>query len=476
MLALSTDLYRVSIIMVILSVQLSSLVFASEIVSEQQSQAKTRQGQPISWREHIIDDSSVGKLSLSGSDGVSAADLDKDGFLDFVSVHESDTTYHGEPIGHIRIAWGTKNPNRWELTTLATGIEAAAAEDVAIADANGDGYPDVIVACELAHLIYFQNPGKSARRTYWQRIIPPLTQDRGSFIRVYFADLNNDGRPEVVASNKGAQNPDPTTTDLNNISFFVLPDEPLEGSRWREQVLGKVRIPINSQPVDLDGDGDIDVVGGSRGEARIMWFENKGDFRFEERKIETENSEFTYTGFNMDFADLDDNKLIDIITNGSGGSLLVLSQIQRDGGWGLRVLGNTLPDILVSVRLADIDSDGDLDAFTGSYSLGPRDRDGIDVDRNSPLGRISWFENRGMDAMWVRHDLSRRKRGMYDKWLAHDLDGDGDIDFVGTRGNSAPYDGLIWLEQLRGNAWPRVFNPARSNDSEDMPLPNRIFE
>lgn len=60
---------------------------------------------------------------------------------------------------------------------------------------------------------------------------------------------------------------------------------------------------------------------------------------------------------------------------------------------------------------------------------------------------------------------------MYDKWLARDLDNDGDMDIVGTRGNSFPYDGVIWLEQVR-SAKPRaVFDAAREVDSQDMPLP-----
>ena len=152
----------------------------------------------------------------------------------------------------------------------------------------------------------------------------------------------------------------------------------------------------------------------------------------------------------------------------------MLSRVEREGPWRLRVLGNTEPDMLVSIRLADIDGDVDLDIFTGTYSLGPRDRDGSDIDRNSSIGRISWFENRGSDQVWIRHDISRRKRGMYDKWLAYDLDKDGDMDLIGTRGNSAPYDGVIWLEQLRGDAWSNVFTPARMMDSEEMPLPNRV--
>ncbi len=176
------------------------------------------------------------------------------------------------------IAWRehiSDDPKRWDLSTLASGPEAAAAEDVGIADANGDGYPDVVVACELAH---------------------------------FFADFDGSGRPTVVAANKGGQNPAMETIERDNISFYLLPDDPLDGGRWREQVLGKVRIPINSQPVDLDGGGDLDVVGGSRGERRILWFENEGGLRFEEHAIDLVGATGEgrrLTGFNMDYADLD---------------------------------------------------------------------------------------------------------------------------------------------------------------------------
>ena len=56
---------------------------------------------------------------------------------------------------------------------------------------------------------------------------------------------------------------------------------------------------------------------------------------------------------------------------------------------------------------------------------------------------------------------------MFDKWIARDLDEDGDIDFVGTRGNSEPYDGVIWLEQVRTKASKQVFTPARGQESPE---------
>src|SRR5690606_579997 len=108
------------------------------------------------------------------------------------------------------------------------------AEDSAIGDLNGDGYSDVVVACELAHLIYLQNPGKNIRTTNWKRLIPPQTENRGSFIRVFLADLNGDGHPEVITANKGAQDPSKAKLEPKTISWFEITGDPLEAASWTE--------------------------------------------------------------------------------------------------------------------------------------------------------------------------------------------------------------------------------------------------
>jgi len=471
---------------VLLAATASSTSAASEhraapTVADTLTRAQATNGLYISWIEHIIDDALQSELPLSGSDGLTMGDLDGDGIDDIVSVHESDTQYNGKAIGHVRIAWGGKDPHDWQLTTLASGPEAAAAEDVDIADVNNDGHLDVVVAAELAHLIYFQNPqstrGVSARSNIWPRVILPVTTGRGSYIRTFFADFNRDGQIEVVAANKGEQNPELTVQAPLNVSIYHPPADPLNGAGWFEQPLTKVRIPINSQPTDLDGDGDLDVVVGSRGEARILWLRNDGNFKFLEHNITTAGQPIgtQLTGFNMDYADLNNDGRTDIVSTAWPGYLLWLDQPKQPGKpWQTHTIGNFLPDALVSVRLADIDGDGDLDAFAGAYSRGPRDEDGLEISAENSVGRIGWFENPGLQKVqepWPRHDISRRKRGMYDKWIAKDLDGDGDLDFIGTRGNSEPYDGVIWLEQRRSAAQKPNFRQARRTDSEQLPLP-----
>ena len=428
--------------------------------------------QHIGWREHIIDDNQLGPADLAGSDGLEIADLNKDGFIDIVSVHELDTQY-GVPKGYVRIAWGTSNPNKWELMTLASGQEAASAEDVDIADADGDGWLDIIVACELAHLIYFRNPTLKHLTSKWERTIPEITLNRGSFIRVFFADFDGDDKVEVVAANKGGENPDINNAPLNNVSIFKLPDDPLQGSQWEEIILTRVKIPINSQPVDLDLDGDMDIVVGSRAEARILWLENLGELIFKEHEIklsqDLEKGSWI-TGFNMDYADLNNDGKLDIISSVWPSSAYILYQPEKaTDSWNFEKVGSIHPDRLVSISVEDIDGDGDKDIFSGSYSLGSRDKDDT-LSLNRSFGSVVWFENTKNG--WMKNNILRRKRGMYDKWIPYDLDKDSDLDFIGTRGNSQPYDGVIWLEQIAVDGGESVFSAARSIDSQEVPFPD----
>ncbi len=449
-------------------------------VGDTPTRARAADGSFISWREHIIDDPALAGVPFSGSDGLVAGDIDKDGREDVVSVHESDAEYDSAqyvagfspPLaGHVRIAFASESPDRWTNITIAEGAEAPAPEDVALADMNGDGYPDVLAAAELSHIIYLQNPGPGAREEHWRRLILPMTRNRGSYIRVFAADFDGDGVPEVVAPNKGAQSPGPEDYARSTpVELYRLDGDPLDGDSWRRRVLGNYSIPQNAEPVDLDGDGDLDIVVGSRGESRLVFFENlgRGDLEFAEHAVGINGP--AMAGFNLEYADLNGDGRLDIVGAAARGLSWIAQPARKGDAWNAFPIGSFAPDSVTGMELADIDGDGDLDVMAGSYSRGSRTGDDAGVD--DPLGRIGWFENPGVaGADWTRHDISRRKRGMFDKFIARDMDGDGDIDFLGTRGNSRPYDGVFWLEQLRAAQPMAAFARARAVESEEVALP-----
>lgn len=459
----------------------STSLSAQTTVGDTPTTAQAVDQRYISWKEHIIDDPETAGFLLSGSDGLVMGDLDLDGFEDIVSVHESDTSYDSSVYtqgfippaeGYIRIAFGSSNPDSWTNVTLAEGADAPAIEDAAIADVNGDGYPDVIAAAELSHLIYLQNPGRNARTVPWQKLILPMTIDRGSFIRVFMGDFDGDGKPEVTAANKGAQTPGPEDYAKSTpVSLYKLNGDPLQGQNWTEIELGHYSIPQNSEPIDIDSDGDLDIMVGSRGENRLLWFENLdgSSLQFKEHALGINGT--LASGFNLDYVDLSGDGRLDIVGRTSQGLSWMEQPANIDHAWNAYTIGTFAPDSMTGLAIADINGDGHMDVLAGSYSRGPRQGDG-NVDKFDALGRIGWFENPG-DAKtpWTRHDISRRKRGMFDKFIARDLDNDGDMDFLGTRGNSAPYGGVFWLEQVRTTAPAASFQRARNEDSEEMPLP-----
>ena len=469
-------------------------------VADTLSEARTSSGSFISWREHRIDDEDLAGVPIRGGDGLQMADIDRDGFVDIVSVHEDSN--------HLRIAFGSADPDHWTLTTIASGDIVGAIEDVATGDLDGDGWPDLVSANEEAQLAFFRNPGSrgAARQGSWQSLVPPVSKDRGSWLRVFIADIDGDGRNDVTAANKGASDivdPDAPRVDRTT-SLFTIRGDPLDPSAWREQVLLAKDIPNTAMPIDIEGDGDLDVLAAARLDQKAYILENRGTdangavriaahvIAIDDRSVP--GCSVATSAFQSAFRDLNGDGRPDLIVGvfekcgdaRAPGGLPALGWLQQpeslDQPWWYTRIGDILPDMVIAVELADIDGDGDLDAVTGGYSGlnilkggytgATREMDHPSVSASSTVGRIAWFANPGSGGgAWCRHDISRRVRGMYDQFIARDMDGDGDVDLVGTRGNSGAFNGVFWLEQVRSETSLPVFTPARAQESRALPLP-----
>lgn len=466
------------------------------------STALAPDGQYISWVEHVIDAEDFnGGIAIRGGDGLAIADLDGDGIEDIVTAQEDSN--------HLRVAYGTEDPGIWVLRTIAQGTQVGAVEDVAIGDLNQDGSPDLVAACEDAHLIYLENPGtgNETRNSQWRYLIPSVTRNRGAWLRVFVADVNGDGLPDITAANKGGADivrPGVEAPANGATSLFLVNANPLDDHAWTEQVLFREGIPNTAVPFDFDRDGDLDVLAAKRVRQELILVENLGtkpDGTIGHQALSvvlkpTFDAPDDWVGlanaFQADLRDMNNDGRADIVTNVVEHSSYYTGVVAGVGWleqpdsldlpWKFHRIGNTLPDWVIGIHVADIDGDLDLDVITGgysglnilagSYSGASRDYDDPSVDISASVGRLAWFENLGdVSETWTRHDISRRVRGMYDMFQSKDLDGDGDIDIVAPRGNSGSFDGAFWLEQIRTSEPGPAMKPARQSESRHLPLP-----
>ena len=122
--------------------------------------------------------------------------------------------------------------------------------------------------------------------------------------------------------------------------------------------------PISINAADIDGDGDMDVVSQSYYNNTVAWFEN----------MDGQGTSFTahifsplisspYVTYPMD---VDNDGDIDIVSGGDFG-LLWYENVDSQGNFGPTQVINTTGMCIESVRAADIDSDGLLDLVAADW-------------------------------------------------------------------------------------------------------------
>jgi hypothetical protein len=208
---------------------------------------------------------------------VNAADFNGDGRPDLV-VGE-----FGYIEGEIR--W-LENQGDWKFASHAL-LDLPGTIHAPVANFNGDGHPSIaaLVSQDSEEVHLFSNDG---RGNFRDRVLWGSTNKDYGSSGLSVADLNGDGRPDLLYTNG------------DGFDYATPGARPWHGLQWLENLGGKFAFhriadfPGCYSPVgiDLDGDGDLDVVAcsgfndwSSPSAVSLMAFENLGDGVFASRTL-----------------------------------------------------------------------------------------------------------------------------------------------------------------------------------------------
>jgi len=277
------------------------------------------------WWENTVDSGTTRFRDIS------TGDIDGDTDLDIVGA-----TLSGDEI----VWWasdGSSGLPSWTRHTVISSFDGAHA--VEAADLDRDGDLDLVVAAFDGDeaTIVINNDG--AGGSWTKESFPSLD---GAY-DLAVGDLDCDGNVDFVASGYYA--------DLIRIN--------INGDPWTSTDLTGLDGPRGIALGDIDGDGDLDVVAAIRNEDAVRWFENDGNGG----GWTSHDLLWGYLddGSELQVVDIDQDGDADILATGYGGGDLYLWANEGDGNtWRLHQIETSL-DSPWQALAADLDDDGQLD-------------------------------------------------------------------------------------------------------------------
>lgn len=170
--------------------------------------------------------------------------------------------------------------------------------------------------------------------------------------------------------------------------------------------------------VDLDSDGDMDIISAASDDNSVYWHENDGNQNFTDRLVNATNN---YV-IDVSAADMDNDGDMDIL----GASLFgnEISWFENDGSENFtkKVIdpASTAPQNVIPI---DMDGDGDMDVLASDNS------------------QVSWYENDGSQN-YSQNIISGTILSPFGVYPG-DIDGDGDMDLIAS---SRTQDKVFWFD------------------------------
>jgi len=352
------------------------------------------------------------------------ADLDGDGDLDaFIGELGGDTFYFENTGSSVSPLFAVVSANPFGLTNVGSSSEPT------FADLDGDGDLDAFVGEYTGDTIYFENSGTSTSPAFAAASANPFGL---SSVLVAgapsFADLDGDGDLDAfIGELYGALNLFENTGSATSPAFLFNGTDP-----FGLVDVGNSNVPAFS---DIDGDGDVDALIGDAG-GLTFYFENTGTATSPAFAAASANP-FSLTDVGSSsmptFADLDGDGDLDAFIGEYFGTVQFFENTGTVTSPAFAAaLANPFGLADVGFRsaptFADLDGDGDLDAFIGENS-----------------GDTFYFENTGTSTSPAFAAVSADPFGLAGVGFRGvptftDVDGDGDLDaFIGESNGTSFY-------------------------------------
>lgn len=371
--------------------------------------------------------------------GRQIGDLDGDGLGDVLGIDDTTLHWYRAP--------SFSRQTLLDLETGAHGWPLFRADDLRLADMDGDGDPDAVtrigdIGNVNGTVVWLENP-RTDGDVDAEWTLHPL--GAAQYVKdIVVADFDGDGAADVAAREHTE-----THLWLNDGDGF-----------WSERVL-----PHHSNEGldagDLDGDGDPDLV------LNGFWLETPAAPRtgaFTEHEVDDrwysgQSGTWQINSSKVVAADVDRNGTVDVVLSHSELPGYPVSWYSasdpKNGPWVEHVITPSY-DLCHTLQVADFDLDGHQDVLAGAMA----DSD----DRGLTL----FLGDRG--AAWIAHPI--QALGSYSAEIG-DLDADGDLDVVDVRNHDqTPTEirrndaerpvsaGVPPGRHLQVHAHPNPFNPS----------------
>ncbi|MCD4776114.1 MAG: T9SS type A sorting domain-containing protein [Candidatus Aegiribacteria sp.] len=333
--------------------------------------------------------------NFDGAYSVFSEDIDGDGDMDIIgAASNSDDIVWWENID----GSGTS----WTGHTVAGNFDGA--RSVYSADINGDGDMDIIGAASIADdITWWENIDGSG--TSWTEYT--LFGEFDGAWSVCSGDIDGDSDMDIIGAAK---------TD-NDIIWWENEDG--LGTSWAERLVDKDFWGVYSVYLeDIDGDGDMDVLGAAYGGCDITWWENTNGSGTSWAKNNIEGN--FYGAISVYSEDIDGDGDMDVLGAAFNGNEITWWENTNGSGtsWAEHNIAVNY-DGARSVYSEDMDGDGDMDVLGAAQSL----------------DEITWWENtNGSGTSWAEHNIAVNFNGTKCVY-SEDMDGDGDMDVLGAAFN-----------------------------------------